>query len=538
MNPQHSEPIQDILSAIVYLSDCCDGASSEDGQGFNKYDADNGHRMADIIRNGGSLSMLDFHRAQGMVRKYHKQLNKQQSQPIVSTPSNGLNEQQQSAFDGVLNWFGDRYGERHAQIKGYAGTGKTFTVQRIAKSITGKVCFTSPTHKANQVLSTMAHDAGLTVDVCTIHSLLGLSLQYDKHGKQKIVQKADDKSYKYDLVVIDEASMIGADLWQYVEQGQSRFLLMGDPCQLPPIDEVESSVFSAIADSWELTKVVRYDGAIFKYVTDIRENIDAKSLPFKKFERGVFEKYDRDKWMIALINRYQKMLQSDDQNSNSLRALAWTNRRVQDINIAVRNALYGADALPYIIGERLVAKDLIEVPVDGYVYGDWQNNAKWATGSSTTLMHSCDECVITNVTRGTKKVFGVDFNGYFLVVTTDLGDDATIFTVNESEKDKVTQVCNGQKKAILDTHIEYGSRSQMWAIYYKGLNELNLKSVGNGYMRKLQYAFALTIHQSQGSTFGCVFADTFNVFGCQDVKLRNQLLYVQGSRASQELYIA
>ena len=310
---------------------------------------------------------------------------------------------------------------------------------------------------------------------------------------------------------------------------------MGDPAQLPPIGDNEkpiSPVFD-IADRWDLTKVVRYDGAIYRYVTDIRENITAKKLPFPKFERGVFDKFASDEWMKNVIDRYQKAHQSDDQDPNGIRALAWTNKRVQEVNSTVRAAIYGADT-PYTHNERLVAKDLIELQ---HPDGDWRSGYVWATGSNIVLMHSCDECVIKHFRQGVKRVFNTDFEGWYLDVLTDLGDRATIFIVDESEKTKVLAVCGGAKKAILDTHLEYRDRAEKWRLWYQGLNELGLKSSGNIFMRKLQYAFALTIHQSQGSTFKCVFADTANVFGCQDPELRNKLLYVQGSRASQELYL-
>jgi hypothetical protein len=63
---------EQILAASVYLADRCDGATAEDGAGFNAYDADNGHRMAALIREGRSLSMIDFQRAVSFTRKYHK----------------------------------------------------------------------------------------------------------------------------------------------------------------------------------------------------------------------------------------------------------------------------------------------------------------------------------------------------------------------------------------------------------------------------------------------------------------------------------
>jgi exodeoxyribonuclease-5 len=533
--------IEQVLAAIVYLADHCDSANAEDGAGFNAYDADNGHRMAALIREGKSLSMIDFQRALSFTRKYKKQLSDRPMLTITESTSpnrDGLNDQQGAAFDGITSWFSDRNGSRGALLVGYAGTGKTFTVQRIAKELAGKkICFTSPTHKANQVLSQMAHQAGLQVEVMTIHSLLGLSLQYDKFGKQKIIQKSDDKSYKYDFVAIDEGSMISRELYEFIKRMQSRYLIMGDPAQLPPIgdDEQSISVVFKIFTRWDLTKVVRYDGAIYRHVTDIRENITQKRLPFHKYERGIFEKFSSDEWMQNLISRYKKSLQDDKQDPNGIRALAWTNKRVQDINATVRAAIYGNYSIvPYLHNERLVAKDLIELQ---HPDGDWRSGYVWATGSNTVLMHSCDECVIKHFRQGVKLVFDVEFDGWHLDVLTDLGDRATIFIVDESEKQKVLAVCGSAKKQILDTHLEHRDRAEKWRLWYQGLNELGLKSVGNSFMRKLQYAFALTIHQSQGSTFKTVFADTANVFGCQDVELRNKLLYVQGSRASQELYL-
>ena len=541
MTNTNSKPHDEIFAAIVYLANRCNGATSEDGAGFNKFDADNGHRMADIIRSGDSLCIMDYQRAINFVTKYKKQLSDRPVSVTINEPESanreGLNEQQATAFDGIINWFSDRNGSRQSLLVGYAGTGKTYTVQRIAKELPDKrICFTSPTHKANQILSQMAHEAGLDVEVMTIHSLLGLSLKYDKFGKQKIIQKSDDKSYKYDFVVLDEGSMVGSELNGFIENMQARYLVMGDPCQLPPIgdDEQPVSPVFKIESRYDLTKVVRYDGAIYKYVTDIRENISQKKLPFHKYELGAFDKFAADEWLKILIERYRKMLQSESHDANGIRALAWTNKRVQVINGTVRSALYGSDAAPYLQGERLVAKDLIQLQ---HPDGDWKSGVKWNTGSNDVLMHSCDECIIEQATSGSKMVFETSFEGWYLDIITDLNDEATIFVVDEGEKVKVMAICGAKKKTILDTHLEQRDRADMWRLWYQGLNELGLKASGNSFMRKLQYAFALTIHQSQGSTFKTVFADASNVFGCQDVELRNKLLYVQGSRASQELYL-
>jgi hypothetical protein len=546
MTPQHSHETNEILSAIVYLADRCNGAVSEDGAGFNKFDSDNGLRMAQIIRSGKSLSMLDFQRAQGFFNKYQKQLSDRvhpfdkYAESIMQSPNrDGLNDQQGNAFDGLLGWYRNPYGSRQSLVVGYAGTGKTFSCQKISRELIevdrAKICMTAFTHKACQVLSQMAKEAGLNVEVRTICNLLGLSVSApDKKGKCKIQQKFDDKSYQYDFIWVDEGSMVGHALNEFVEDMQARYTVLGDPCQLPDVETgLGSPVFETIKTKWELTKVVRYDGAIFRRVTDIRENITAKKLPFAKYEKGVFDKFAGDYWLENLIERYKKALKIEQQDPNAIRALAWSNARVQAVNYSVRNAIYGDHALPYIVGERLVAKDMIELQ---HPDGDWRSGAAWKTGSNTVLMYSCDECVIVSAKRGSKMVFGATFEGWFLDVLTDMGDEATIFTPDEKEKSRIIEVCGAKKKVILDMHFEDRKRPQMWAIFYKGLNELGLKMSGDGFMRKLQYAFCMTVHQSQGSTFKTAFVDVSNICGCQDITLRNKLWYVADSRASQELY--
>jgi exodeoxyribonuclease V alpha subunit len=67
--------------AILVLADDCDGAVSEDGIGFNKYDSDLGHELAYIIQirenNGSPLGRLffdEYEEAYYMLRKYRGQL--------------------------------------------------------------------------------------------------------------------------------------------------------------------------------------------------------------------------------------------------------------------------------------------------------------------------------------------------------------------------------------------------------------------------------------------------------------------------------
>lgn len=62
--------------AICYLSSQCDGASSIDGQGFNKADSGFGHWLAGQIRQQRPLLQAHALAAYNMIKKYSKQLNR------------------------------------------------------------------------------------------------------------------------------------------------------------------------------------------------------------------------------------------------------------------------------------------------------------------------------------------------------------------------------------------------------------------------------------------------------------------------------
>lgn len=62
-------------TAILYLASCCDGAASEDGQGFNRFDTGFGKYLATQIQ---TKSLIKAHAEAGlkMVQKYQKQLDR------------------------------------------------------------------------------------------------------------------------------------------------------------------------------------------------------------------------------------------------------------------------------------------------------------------------------------------------------------------------------------------------------------------------------------------------------------------------------
>lgn len=67
-------PVGSVGKAIQYLAGQCDGARTQDGHGFSRWDADFGHTLAAKVTQYGALTPKQFDYAKKLVNKYRKQL--------------------------------------------------------------------------------------------------------------------------------------------------------------------------------------------------------------------------------------------------------------------------------------------------------------------------------------------------------------------------------------------------------------------------------------------------------------------------------
>jgi exodeoxyribonuclease-5 len=128
----------------------------------------------------------------------------------------------------------------YVTLGGYAGTGKTtllaYLRQKLAKSYPElKVGFASYTGKAARVLRNKLreHEAVESQDtVGTIHSLIYSPITNEQ--EEIIGWKPKDKLDRT-LLIIDEASMVDAQIWRHLMSYKVPIIAVGDHGQLPPI---------------------------------------------------------------------------------------------------------------------------------------------------------------------------------------------------------------------------------------------------------------------------------------------------------------
>jgi ATP-dependent exoDNAse (exonuclease V) alpha subunit len=511
---------EQVCKAITYLATCCDGASGLDGQGFNKADSEFGHSLAQSIEQYGRLSSAQLEYARRLCHKYRRQLQSFWLADISSEQKEasdraeqfrlGMSEQQREAFDLAREWFYS-IPEKPFVLRGFSGTGKTWTVQRIVKSLQAdraksdrplQIAICAPTHKARHVLESMAHEAGLkNVTVTTLHSLLRVMPgEYDANGKQKLKFNSWSKEKHYsefDLVVCDEASMIGNELFEFICKEKTPTLFMGDPAQLPPVeDDCEESPVFSLPTGIELTQVMRYEGAIAEYVTALRSDITAQ-FPPRIQTSGNITRLTPQEWERDLPEAFKSAEFAE--NSNAVRVLAWTNKRVNDINRQIRSSIFPDATEEFVVDERLVAKEPIMKTV---LATYWEKGAdgtpvQVTKESKEIVMYSCAECTVEAVSTKSIELWGkIPIFVYVLTVKTDLGAEVDLIAVHPMSFDVVRSEIFGYRKDILE--LDKHERGSAWKNFYETLEELNLIVKGNSLLQRLQYALRADGSSSAG----------------------------------------
>ena len=238
-------------------------------------------------------------------------------------------------------------------ITGYAGTGKTTIIENIAKEVydrrQGQVYLAALTNKAVLRLQEATNEPsneqieGLKfAEYSTIHSLLYGAP--DEYGVFKVSQGLE----KGDVLVIDEASMVGSKMMKALEEKVlsrgAKLILIGDPFQLLPIND------QTVLDKsdFQLTHVQRQglDSSVLKIATAIRTSQQI-ILPKESSLDGEF----------TLMDNVEKAFLADLKKNGSAADIAFItdkNKPRVQVNMAARNALYGDWAFPIQDNERII----------------------------------------------------------------------------------------------------------------------------------------------------------------------------------------
>src|SRR5438093_4549548 len=159
---------------------------------------------------------------------------------------------QDAALKAVAGWLEAKPGRGAPQIFrlfGYAGTGKTTLARHIAQHVDGKVLFGAFTGKAALVMRSKGCD-----NASTIHGMIYHALDSGEETPTFELWR-DGPAAKAKLIVIDECSLVDAELGGDLLSFGAPLLVLGDPAQLPPIQG--GGFFTAAEPDAMLTEVHR-----------------------------------------------------------------------------------------------------------------------------------------------------------------------------------------------------------------------------------------------------------------------------------------
>src|SRR5689334_11463488 len=189
--------------------------------------------------------------------------------PPPTSPMPTFSPHQDSALKAVADWLKSRPGRNGTpqvfRLFGYAGTGKTTLARHIAEGVDGSVKFAAFTGKAALVMRNKGCEGA-----STIHSLIYRARE--SGVEQPSFELWDDApASKAKLIVIDECSMVDAEMGRDLLSFECPLLVLGDPAQLPPIQG--AGFFTSSEPDAMLTEVHRQaqDDPIVRMSMDVRE---------------------------------------------------------------------------------------------------------------------------------------------------------------------------------------------------------------------------------------------------------------------------
>lgn len=439
-----------------------------------------------------------------------------------------LNEGQSKAFES-LKEFVDSSFQHMFLLEGNAGTGKTTTLSKFVEWAvqSGKfsnICMASPTHKALRVMKEMCPPSvSSAVTFSTIHSMLGLRHEITKDGKEIFVRDKNvmTKFPFYDFVIVDESSMIADQLFYEMEEQNyngKKILFVGDSNQINPVNNsiavpmnpqkrkelnIGHFLLDKIVRQAEGNPIIKYSQMVIKKTFSFQPGIKEMEN-----EAGVVMISNSQQGVLMQLLEYYFKSEKFDKDANYCKLLAWRNATVDSYNKIIRKIKYGANCSKIVLDEKL----LVDRPI------------KSADGT-TTLFNTNDDLVVKTVNIQEKRIGDKLWKCYTCDVVGDSSSEV-VSILHETEelsyKKKLDELAKSAKEEV-----ENPKRLKKWKEYFAFQENF----------AQIKYNYAITAHNSQGSTYENCFVLATDIDYNRKTEERNRILYTALTRPKKMLYI-
>lgn len=497
-----------------------------------------------------------------------------------------LTQDQKDATKYLYNFM---YGnEQMYLLEGFAGTGKTSLIAEIVSHLLkNKLCksvaFSAPTNKAVNVinekfsqliyLDDFEKNNATIIDFLTVHKLLRYKTDYDINGKMIFVRGEGDTFSNYDLVIIDECSMLDKKIVDDIlneckeqKNNSIKIILMGDPAQLPPVNENKSNIFKLVKGNL-MKQVVRSDkDSIVGVCNNVRKWL-FDEIPHPKlsafagnglylYKNNFLKKREKYKTYTDYI-KTNKWLKSFLNNSDGI-ILAWTNKRVNMYNQEIRKIKFGKNLQRFEIGDKLILTDfylasdsaseqkplytsqqieilkinesIIQFKEMTINFSDMLDKVK----NNTNIKHIANK-TIDEINKKTNRSYSV----YNLIVKNDKQHTINVLKDDAIEKNTMEKEFASEKINELIKYYKSFHKNQMNQIEKLVIRDLwkNFNKTFNEPFAKVNYGFSTTVHKSQASSYNNVYVDVDDILNNPRTKEGIRCVYTAQTRAVKNLYL-
>ena len=454
-------------------------------------------------------------------------------------------------------------------LKGYAGTGKTFLISRLTSWLESKdipFVLAAPTGRAARMLAQKTNQSATT-----IHSLIytgGEETVQSVHTMDQAMLSFTMKKFQHPadaVFIVDESSMIadsggsgeflnfgsGRLLFDFLthitlnykenpKRSKRRVIFVGDPAQLPPVNQPSSPALSASylktefnLDSLEteLTEVVRQEeeSGVLNFATDLRNSLIDQSYRFPAYTVSPQTQVLRKENFIKLWQ------ETATKNLDEVAVITYSNELALHYNRSIRNLLFRtkndeprrADRLLIINNNQhynFLNGDIVEVkqllseretifsknPYSGEEFQLHFRDVLLQWRDANGEMHERECKILENMMSSTKGGLGRDEYAALRALSI--------------------------KAAGLDYPKKTGKKrgAKLLEEYKKKVQEALRESE---YLHALQvkFGYALTCHKAQGGEWKNVFID-FQTFGSRNTEPYLRWAYTAVTRAKETLY--
>lgn len=469
-------------------------------------------------------------------------------------------------------------------LAGSAGTGKTFTVSAILDALTkdNKIPFMTEATKVlakgdygfiacaytRRATNVVRRNLPRGLKAGTIHSVLEFKPEFyteiDPETKNLVKRMRFVETRTADnplppcvtRIVIDEASMVSVELFNKLLLAcphKPQFIFIGDLAQLKPVfgDAILGYKLSELPVV-ELTQVYRQkDGEILDFVTDVRNGIQVKdfSLPQYKNERLMIKQFKKPDTVGVRTAQIGHTLQQAikagelDPLSGDLILVPFNvgvgtielNKHVADYYDQTQNRslvpiVAGFKTAYYAIGDKLL------IDRNDAVIIDIQPNPKYIGRQANPPSNKLSRW---GSIRGDKHGISDEANEEKINSATDEDADfeAMLHSIGSAElslSDIDTESRTTEASHIISYYFIDPSQEQIDDVS-NSLDKSNILSMSSaGDINKLELAYCISIHKSQGSQAKRVWVILVKQHATM---LSRELLYTAATRAAESLTI-